>query len=66
VNANGQSASGSEDAATIRPEADVIKVNYSTRSLLNINMGVRVYDVATGRPQVVQVSDRVRLGNVGR
>ncbi len=53
---------GGDDA----PEADVVKVDYSTRSLLNINLGVRVYDANRGRPQMVQLTDQVKINNVGR
>jgi hypothetical protein len=51
---------------SMRPEADVVKVDYSTRALLNINLGVRVYDASSGRPQVVQLTDKVKINNLGR
>ena len=48
------------------PEPDVVKVDYSTRSLMNVRLGARVYDVSSGRPQTIQISDRVKINNVGR
>ncbi len=50
----------------IRPEPDVVKVDYSTRSLMNVRLGVRVYDASSGQPQGIEVTDRVRINNVGR
>jgi len=50
----------------IRPEADVVKVDYSTRSVINITLGARVYDSSTGQPQLIQVRDKVQVNNVGR
>lgn len=54
------------DGGSIRPEPDAIKVDYSTRSLMNVRLGARVYDAASARPQSVEVSDRVKINNVGR
>jgi prepilin-type N-terminal cleavage/methylation domain-containing protein len=50
----------------ITPEADVIKVDYSTRNLINISFGVHVYDTNTKRPTAVTLSDKIRVGNVQR
>ncbi len=50
----------------VRPEADVIKVDYSTRQLINLNIGARVYDSSSGQPQTSSVSDQVKVGNVSR
>ena len=49
-----------------RPEADVFKLDYNTRSLVNITVGARVYDISTGQPQTAQVGDKVTVGNIGR
>lgn len=57
---------GSSTDVRFTPEADVVKVDYSTRSLITIALGARVYDVSSGRPTVVNVSDKVEVGNVGR
>ena len=54
------------DGGSIRPEPDAIKVDYSTRSLMNVRLGARVYDSASARPQSVDVADRVKINNVGR
>lgn len=54
------------DGGSIRPEPDAIKVDYSTRSLMNVRLGARVYDAASARPQSVEVADRVKINNVGR
>lgn len=62
VDARGRNVAG----RAVAPEADVVKVDYSTRSLLNITLGVRVYDVASGRPQQVQLTDKVKVNNAGR
>lgn len=49
-----------------RPEADVFKLDYNTRALINITVGARVYDISTGQPQTAQVGDKVTVGNIGR
>jgi hypothetical protein len=49
-----------------RPEPDIFKVDYSTRNLINLRLGVRVYDASSGRPQTFEVSDKVKIQNVGR
>ncbi|MFM7322743.1 MAG: hypothetical protein ACKO5K_14655, partial [Armatimonadota bacterium] len=59
------SASGSGRAAVV-PEADVVKVDYSTRSQLVVNFGVNVYDTNTKRPTTLQLNDRIKVGNLGR
>ena len=51
---------------SVKPEADVVKVNYSTRSLVNIALGVRVYDTSSGQAQTSQISDKIKVNNVGR
>lgn len=44
-----------------------VKVDYQTRDLLDINIGVRVYDPSQGgRAVIVPVSNRVRIGNSNR
>ncbi len=71
ININGVSSltpvgTGQPDAAA-QPEADVIKVDYATRLLINLSLGVRVYDASSGDPQSIQVSDKVQVNNnVGR
>lgn len=50
----------------IRPEPDVVKVDYSTRSLMNVRLGARVYDATSGQSNTIEVADRVKINNVGR
>ena len=47
-------------------EPDVMKVDYSTRTLLNVALAVRVYDSSSGQPQTSQVTDKIRVSNIGR
>jgi hypothetical protein len=49
-----------------RPEADVVKVDYSTRLQYNLSLGARVYDPSSSQVQSLLVSDRVQVNNVGR
>lgn len=50
---------------TNRP-GDVVRVDYSTKSLLNVTIGVRAYDPSTSKAMLVQLTNKVRLRNVGR
>ncbi len=50
---------------TNRPD-DIVKVDYSTKSLLNVAMGIRVFDPSTSRPILSQLSGKVALRNLGR
>jgi prepilin-type N-terminal cleavage/methylation domain-containing protein len=52
--------------ADFKPEGDVVKVDYSTRSLLNVQIGARVHDSNAPVPQTIQFSDKVRVGNAVR
>ena len=51
---------------TLVVEPDVVKVDYSTRSQIVISYGVNVYDGASKRATTMQLSDRVKVGNLGR
>ena len=53
-------------AEAVRPEADVIKLDYATRAIINVLLGPRVYDTSTGQPQAAQVVDKIVVGNVAR
>lgn len=53
-------------AEGIRPEADVLKLDYSTRALINVLLAPRVYDTSSGLPQSAQVNDKIAAGNVAR
>lgn len=48
------------------PEPDVVKVDYSTRSVLAVNVGARVYDSGSGEAQFIQLADKIQINNVGR
>jgi prepilin-type N-terminal cleavage/methylation domain-containing protein len=69
TNAQGEVTTGNlggQDRNRVRPEADVFKVDYQTRSLMNTTVGARVYDVSTKVPQSASVTDRVPVNNVAR
>lgn len=44
----------------------LVKVDYQTRDLLNINIGVRVYDPTNGQAFIVPVSNQVKVSNSNR
>jgi len=44
----------------------LVKVDYQTRDLLDINIGVRVYDPTNGQAFIVPVSNRVKVNNSNR
>ncbi|MDX1933954.1 MAG: hypothetical protein SFU56_15245 [Capsulimonadales bacterium] len=52
--------------ADYRPEPDVMKIDYSTRSQINVQLGARVYDTSTGQPQTAQINNRITVGNIAR
>ncbi len=54
------------DKAIIAPEPDVLKVDYSTRDLLNVTLGALVYDTNTRQPTSINLNDKVRVGNTIR
>ena len=45
-------------------KGDVLRVNYVTKSVMTVILGVQVYDSTSGRPQVVQLTNKIRLRNV--
>ncbi len=47
----------------LRPN-DVVKVDYMTRDLMNVNLEVRLYDIRSGRPQIVSLSDKIKVRNL--
>ncbi len=53
-------------AIDYRPEPDVFKVDYTTRTQINILLGARVFDSSTGQPQTAQVTNRITVGNVAQ
>ena len=54
------------DKAIIAPEPDVVKVDYSTRDLLTVNVGVMIYDSTTHQPTSISLTDKVRVNNTIR
>jgi len=43
-----------------------VKVDYQTRDLIDVNIGVRIYDVSTNRAQVIPTETKVKIGNSNR
>ncbi len=56
-----QQISGTNPASPL-----LVKVDYQTRDLLDINIGVRVYDPTNGQAFTVPVSNRVKVNNSNR
>jgi len=54
------------EVAMIAPEPDVVKVDYATRDLIAINLGVNVYDTTTRQATSISLNDKVRVGNATR
>jgi hypothetical protein len=50
---------------TNQPE-DIVRVDYATRSLVSVNMGIRMFDPSTNRPILSQLTDRIAMRNTGR
>ena len=47
----------------IRPN-DVVKVDYMTRDLMNVAVEVRLYDAHSGKPQIISLSDKIKVRNL--
>ena len=45
---------------------DVVKIDYLTRSILNVAMEMRLYDPRSARPQTTQLVDKVSVRNLPR
>ena len=43
-----------------------VKVDYQTRDLIDVNIGVRIYDVSSNRAQVIPTETKVKIGNSNR
>ncbi len=43
-----------------------VKVDYQTRDLIDVSIGVRIYDVSTNRAQVIPSEIKVKIGNSNR
>jgi prepilin-type N-terminal cleavage/methylation domain-containing protein len=68
LDANGNSNVSTADLGRTAgaPEPDVVKVDYSTRSVFAVTVGARVYDSGTGEAQYIQLADKIQINNVGR
>ena len=40
-----------------------VNVDYSTRDLLDVSIGVRLYDVSTGLAQIIPAESKIKIGN---
>ena len=47
----------------VRPN-DVVKVDYMTRDLMNVALEVRLYDIRSGLPQIISLSDKIKVRNL--
>ena len=47
-------------------QSDVIKASYVTKSVMTINLGIRIYDNTTKRPYSLQLSNKIKLKNAGK
>ncbi len=47
-------------------KGDTLRANYVTKSLLTVVMGIRIYDPTSGKPQSVQLTNKVKLRNVAQ
>ena len=45
-------------------QGDKLYADYVTKSLLTVTLGIRIYDPATGNPESVQLTNKIRLKNV--
>ncbi|HAH88079.1 MAG TPA: hypothetical protein DCL60_12000 [Armatimonadetes bacterium] len=43
---------------------DILKASYSTKSLITVNVGIRVYNITSGKPASMQLTNKVRVKNV--
>ena len=43
-----------------------VKVDYQTRDIIDVNIGVRLYDLSSGRAQVIPAQTKIKIGNSNR
>ena len=43
-----------------------VKVDYQTRDLIDVNIGVRIFDITNNRAQVIPTETKIRIGNSNR
>ena len=46
-------------------KGDVLRASYVTKSVMTIMLGIRIYDSTSGKAQMAQFTNKVRLKNVG-
>jgi prepilin-type N-terminal cleavage/methylation domain-containing protein len=46
--------------------SDVVKTDYLTRSLMTFSLGVRLYDLNSGQPQQVNLTQKIQVRNLQR
>jgi type II secretory pathway pseudopilin PulG len=66
IDVNGKSPFDANQNGQVVPQADVFRVDYGTRSLLSVGLSVEVYDTSSGRPQVSQVTDKIKINNANQ
>jgi prepilin-type N-terminal cleavage/methylation domain-containing protein len=44
---------------------DVVKASYVTKSVMTVNLGIRLYDSTNGRPYLLQLTSKMKLKNAG-
>lgn len=45
-------------------KGDILRATYTTKNVITVIMGIRIYDPSTGKPQSVQLNSKVHLKNV--
>ncbi len=43
-----------------------VKVDYQTRDLIDVSIGVRIYDISNNRAQVIPAETKIKIGNSNR
>ncbi len=43
-----------------------VKVDYQTRDLIDVNIGVRIFDITNNRAQVIPTETKIKIGNSNR
>ncbi len=47
-------------------KGDTLRASYVTKSLMSVIMGIRIYDPSSGKPQAIQLTNKVRLRNIAQ
>ena len=59
----GQTSSGTPDNTYLPMQ---VKVDYQTRDLIDVSIGVRIYDITNNRAQVIPSETKIKIGNSNR